>query len=154
MSDDPRLCPRCGSAMEGRSFCPSCGAGSPEPPAYLLGGGLADSIVAIVAGLLPMVLAWLGLALWSMERPWASALIYAGIGLLVLEIVAFFTLLRPYRTARQTLAVTFGFYTVPGAAVSACFSLVNPSSALPLLLAAVLLLLFQGVVIWMAFRRR
>lgn len=154
MSESTGVCARCGGAFDGSGFCPSCGAGRPEPPEYLLGSATADWLATAVVGLLPLALAAAGLLLWRKERLWTAALIYAGLGLFVLEVVAFFARLGRFRVVRQALATVWCLYTLPAALMTGCMALVNPSSAFPLLLSAVLLLAFQAVALWTAFRRR
>lgn len=157
MNDEEIRCPRCGAARPSGGHCPNCGYGGDEPDVFLLGSPTADGVAAVAAGVLPMVLFVLGFFLSLGGQPGFEWLSYAGEGLLLLDLLAFFTLLRPFQTVRRALATTFCLYTLPGALVSLCLVLIGPGQGIDRLTVSLIslgLLLLQGALFFTAFRRR
>lgn len=112
-----------------------------ETPTYLLGGAGADIAAGLAAGLLPLLAFVVGnlsvvrsafMSAFGDRMPgYSYAVLYLGIGLAVVDVLAFFVALRPYRTLRIVLSLTLSLYTMLPAAVLGAigFNLLLPQSS-------------------------
>ena len=153
---DSPVCPRCSAVLPaGGGFCPECGWGGSETPVFLVGGALPDGFAAVVGGLVPLAVAAAALLFGT---AWPVWLLPGAGGLLLLELLLFFTVLRPYQSLRKALAFVFCVYTLPFAFMAGCIAVsLGPGDregALYYVLACVGLLLLQAALFVAAFRRR
>lgn len=148
------ICPRCSAQREDGVHCPFCGYGLRADPVYLLGGRIADGVAATLAGLIPGGLL-VGDSLTGYR--WAQVF-YVASAVLVMELLAFFTVLRPYTTLRRAMAAVYFLYTFAATVAFGCTGLVGLGTgdtgyALIALLIIIGVLLLQGTVWFLAYRR-
>lgn len=82
-----------------------------DPPVYLLGGAVPDAVASVVAGLLPVAL-FAYPFLYRLPSVVTGALVIAALVVYIADWVAFFAMLRGFRTARIALALTLCLFTL------------------------------------------